>query len=446
MLEFHITTVFFAAVLACWGYALMRKFICLVLVLNPLSVGSTTVAIFLQFFLQLFLFWGTNQLPPMVITGVTLLINMLFFRILVKAKLYHLLLVSVIYSVLVLSVEMLVVLGLTWISKAHGLTGEFVFITSFLIRSLVLAPLAYLGLRKLSLLEGEIKTKIMRRVQIITTLFCVAVGMLGQYSITFVPGCLWARGIDVWFFPLVLMFLAFSMLAGSDFLHIQEMNRLKVMEHQALQQYIRDMERQSMEIQQFRHDYKNILLSLDSYIHQGDLKRLKEYFEAKIKNTSETMLNQQLISGEHYLINIRIEELKSILIIKMQEMTYKNIQIYFEAVEPIDRIALDIIVMVRILGILLDNAIEEVVNLARKEISIGIMKNEGDVIIVVSNTCRAGPVDIQNLSKRGFSNKGEGRGMGLYNLAEFTGRYDNLFIETKIENNRFIQIITIEGE
>ena len=446
MLENIWIIILFSIILASWGYVLMRAFVCLILAPNPLRFVSTLFAVSLQTVLQVFFFIGTFHVPPTITIMVAILTNMLVSRTIVKAKVYYLLLVSVIYSVSVLSVDMFVVLGLTLLSRGQGIDEIFVTIVGFLILVIILAPLVFFGLRKISFLEPEQITRMLRRVQVIVTLFCLSAGMLGQYYIAYIPHYSWARGVDLWFFPLVMMFLAFSMLAGSDFLHIRQVDRLKEAEHQALQQYIKDIERQSREIQQFKHDYKNILLSLDSYIYQGDLQRLKEFFEDKIKNTSESLLCMDTIQGEHYLRNIQIDEIKSILLIKMQEMVYKNIQVEFEAIDCIEEIAIDTIMMVRILGILLDNAIEEVIALENKKISIGVIKNEEDVIFVVTNTCREGLKCTKEVEKKGFSLKGEGRGIGLYNLAGFVAKHDNLFTETKIENNYFVQIITIEGE
>ena len=446
MLENIWIIILFSLVLASWGYALMRAFVRLVLVPNSLRLLPALYAIFLQTMLQVFFFIGSYHVPPTITIMVTILTNMLVARTIVKAKVYHLLLVSVIYSISVLSVDMFFVLGLTLLFRLRGINESLVTIVGFLSLTVLVSPLVYLGLRKLFFLEPEHKTRMLRRVQVVVTLFCLFASMLGQYFIAYIPDYSWARGVDLCFFPLVMMFLAFSMLAGSDFLHIQQVDRLKEAEHQALQQYVKDIERQSREIQQFKHDYKNILLSLDSYIYQGDLQSLKQFFEEKIKKTSELLLYKNTIQGDHHLGNIQIDEIKSILLIKMQEMVYKNIQVEFEAIDCIKEIPIDTIVMVRILGILLDNAIEEVIALKNKEISIGVIKNEQDIIFVVTNTCREGLKYTIDAEKKGFSLKGEGRGIGLYNLAGFAAKHDNLYIETKIENNYFIQIITIEGK
>ena len=446
MLENIWIIILFSLILASWGYALMRAFIHLVLAPNPLRFVSTLLAVFLQTVLQVFFFIGTIHVSPTITIMLAILVNLLVARTIVKAKIYYLLLVSVIYSVSVLSVDMFFVLGLTLLIRLRGVNESLVTIVGFLSLTMVVAPLIYWGLRKLFFLEPEHKTRMLQRVQVIVTLTCLSASILGQYFIAYIPDYSWARGVDLWFFPLVMMFLAFSMLAGSDFLRIQQVDRLKEVEHRALQQYINDIERQSREIQQFKHDYKNILLSLDSYIDQGNLQKLKEFFEKKIKRTSELLLYRNTIQGDHYLRNIQIDEIKSILLIKMQEMVYKNIQVEFEAIDCIKEIGIDTIVMVRILGILLDNAIEEVMALENREISIGVIKNDEDIIFIVTNTCREGLKYTRDVEKKGFSMKGEGRGIGLYNLAEFVREYDNLFTETKIENNYFTQIITIEGE
>ncbi|ENZ5553148.1 GHKL domain-containing protein [Enterococcus hirae] len=44
-----------------------------------------------------------------------------------------------------------------------------------------------------------------------------------------------------------------------------------------------------------------------------------------------------------------------------------------------------------------------------------------------------------------FTTKKGNQGLGLTNLDELVHLNENVFLETKIENNRFIQIITISG-
>ena len=53
-------------------------------------------------------------------------------------------------------------------------------------------------------------------------------------------------------------------------------------------------------------------------------------------------------------------------------------------------------------------------------------------------------VTIEELKKEGYSSKGENRGLGLISAQDIIKNY-NMILTTKIENNMFKQILTIEG-
>nr|WP_263330834.1 GHKL domain-containing protein [Paraclostridium sp. AKS73] len=62
--------------------------------------------------------------------------------------------------------------------------------------------------------------------------------------------------------------------------------------------------------------------------------------------------------------------------------------------------------------------------------------------IIISNTYKQKVEDISLLFEKGFSSKGEERGMGLSNLKDILKNYDNAFFNIKIEDE-FIQQLDI---
>jgi len=221
-----------------------------------------------------------------------------------------------------------------------------------------------------------------------------------------------------------------------------EMQRHKD-EQENLQRYTKEIEFQYTEMRKFKHDYQNILSSLDSFIDEEDFEGLKNYYSEKIKVTSEIM-NEHLFQLEG-LSKIEVREIKSILAMKLMRAQELGIDVIFEAVDAIKTIAADSIVLVRTLGILLDNAIEELLELNDGKLLVGILKNERSTTFIVQNTCRNDIPKVHKLKQQGFSTKGDGRGIGLSNLSEFTKAHSNISIETTIAGNQFIQKIIIGG-
>jgi len=104
---------------------------------------------------------------------------------------------------------------------------------------------------------------------------------------------------------------------------------------------------------------------------------------------------------------------------------------------------IDIIVLVRILGIFLDNSIEELKYLEKGNLSIAIFLIEKDTYIIIENTTKNDMQSLHEIKKEGFSTKGKDRGLGLSNADQLIQKYPYLLWETSIEKNKFIQTLII---
>lgn len=81
------------------------------------------------------------------------------------------------------------------------------------------------------------------------------------------------------------------------------------------QRYMEAMEKQFKEIRKFRHDYKNILNSLEDFIVSGDYESLNDYYFSKIKKASKC-IDRNGFKLEA-IGNIRVREVKSLLVSKL---------------------------------------------------------------------------------------------------------------------------------
>ena len=211
--------------------------------------------------------------------------------------------------------------------------------------------------------------------------------------------------------------------------------------YQSLQYYTDELERQQIAVRKFEHDYRNILSSLDSFIEEDDFAGLKQYYMSKIKATSE------IITQNHFALvalnKIKVKEIKSILSSKLMIAQSKSIDATFEADAEINHIPVDSVLLVRMIGIIMDNAIEELTELGFGTLRVGCFKEGEEMLLIVQNTCRPDMPPLGQLRQSGFSSKGKGRGFGLSNLFEIADSIPNLFLDTSIIENNFIQKITI---
>ena len=216
-------------------------------------------------------------------------------------------------------------------------------------------------------------------------------------------------------------------------------------EHTNLQYYTSELERQQIAIQKFKHDYQNILLSMRAFIQDKDWTGLEEYFSSKIEVVSEAVTKDSFaLQG---LGKIKVREIKSLLTAKlmMAQNMDMNIRIVFEANEDIEHIPIDSVALVRMLGIVLDNAVEALTEYGGGKLLVACHKWEAGTTFIVQNTCPPDMPPLHELLQPGFSTKGEGRGIGLSNLSEIADAHPNIILETSISDGNFIQRLLIEN-
>ena len=210
---------------------------------------------------------------------------------------------------------------------------------------------------------------------------------------------------------------------------------------QDLQDYTRNLEAMYNSLRSFKHDYVNILLSLSGYIEEGDLDRLKDFFESKIFPT------KNLITGEDYklnqLSNISVLEIKSLLSAKMIYAHESGIDVTIDIPDKVESFLIDTVDLARILGIFLDNAIEGTLETEQPQIGLNIIQNKTGVSIIISNRFRDNGLMLHKLKQKGFSTKIGHQGIGLGNAQKIISSYDNVLLETTMKCDYFTQHIEL---
>ena len=220
--------------------------------------------------------------------------------------------------------------------------------------------------------------------------------------------------------------------------------REKAIEQRAMQLYIDEISKQNEEINQFRHDYLNILSSLESYLEEGDLQALTVYYQQTIQPTRTLFLeNASKLSA---LQKIDHPAIRGIFMTKLLLAQEKGISVHLEMTGKIifPKHVFDLN-LIRILGILLDNAIEEVDALGKGELAVAFFQEKDALLILIQNTVRNPVEPLYQLKKQGFSTKGKGRGYGLSTVDELMSQTSTLLLETTISQHLFVQKLTLLG-
>ncbi|WP_420853988.1 quorum-sensing sensor histidine kinase AgrC [Staphylococcus ratti] len=205
--------------------------------------------------------------------------------------------------------------------------------------------------------------------------------------------------------------------------------------------YTLKIEEVNNRIRKFRHDYINILSTMSEYLREDDLEGLKAYYAKHISPLKDHFeANSLKLNGVE---NLKVKEIKGVITTKILQAQERQIEISVEVADEINEINMEMIDLSRILGIIMDNAIEASMDIDSPMIQIAFIKTDTSVLIIIMNKAPENLPKLHTLYREGFSTKGKERGLGLSTLKEITDSKNNVFLETTIENHYFIQKLEI---
>ena len=204
--------------------------------------------------------------------------------------------------------------------------------------------------------------------------------------------------------------------------------------------YSNDLEKNLTEVRGLKHDMKNLLFTLSYLIEDSKDPKLKEYFQ----NTINPYFQEELKKNDLYasLQQIEDEQLKAFLYYKLTSAANGKCQIHFVCQQDLPWQGfpeeIDFLDFIRILGIFLDNAMEEAMHTKDKEISLYFSEGEDASEIRIENSIRP-----QKEVVAGLSDKGLGRGNGLLIADRILQRYPNIILNSYMKEETFVQSLVI---
>ena len=240
-------------------------------------------------------------------------------------------------------------------------------------------------------------------------------------------------GIIIFFITLIIIISRYT---------LRELRYRRNMEEiETYYEYTLQIESINNEMRKFRHDYVNILTTMSEYIRENDMDGLKTYFNDNIFPMKDNLqMNSIKINGTD---NLKVRAIKGLVTTKILQAQEKNIPISIEVPELIDHIEMNTVDLSRIIGIIIDNAIEASEELEDALIRIAFINVETSVMFIVMNKCKEDMPKIHELFQDSFSTKGDNRGLGLTTLKDITDTTENVLLDTTIENGYFVQKVEI---
>ncbi len=213
--------------------------------------------------------------------------------------------------------------------------------------------------------------------------------------------------------------------------------------HEQLMDYVEKLEEMHDELATFRHDYVNILLSLEDGIRTKNLEQIEHVYREIIKPTSLIINNQELEITK--LSRVAIPEIKSILSVKLLSAQQKRLHVSIDIPETIEQLFIPVNSFIRILSILLDNAIEESVQTEEKLLQVALFEMNDCQYFIVQNSSIQQNIDLQTIYEKNKSSKASNRGYGLFSLKRMINQTPNITLETAFDAPIFTQTVIFKN-
>lgn len=206
--------------------------------------------------------------------------------------------------------------------------------------------------------------------------------------------------------------------------------------------YIERMENLQAEFRRFRHDFKNMMAGMSLQAREGDTGVVQAFIQDMTEDFDRQIGDQVYLLNQ--LANVRMVEVKGLLLEKLGQMQKEGIRCELEVLRPFTGTRMRSVDLLRCLGILVDNAMDEVRGRKDARIHVMISSQEGCTTFLVKNVLY-GEIDFARLGTNGYTTKGEGHGVGLESYRRIVEGYDFVFPLTAVRDGYFVQELKIQG-
>lgn len=190
----------------------------------------------------------------------------------------------------------------------------------------------------------------------------------------------------------------------------------------------------------FKHDFDNIVTTIGGYIKTNDMDGLKSYYSQLEEDCSK--VNNLYVLDPDIINNPGVYNL---ITAKYNEALEKGIKVNLTVLLDLNDLHMKIYEFARILGILLDNAIEASSECDEKILNI-VFRNESKNnrnIILIENTYKDKDVDIEQIFNKGVSGKQNHTGLGLWEIRQILKKNNNVNLYTNKNEKYFSQQLEI---
>lgn len=246
----------------------------------------------------------------------------------------------------------------------------------------------------------------------------------------------------------ILWIVLCAMIAVTQFVYIlvliksillKEEMRLQETDRETLIRYNHDLESNMESLRHVRHDIKNLFLTMGGFVEKSGDSQMRSFYQEHIVPFANQELEKCDLQAK--LSQIQDESLKSFLYYKMMQGIEQSISIDLEIQLRGDcNFGIAQIDLIRILGILIDNAIEEAVG-CKGAVAIQIKEGPSEFTFSARNSTR--PQTRERGVIAGTSDKGFDRGNGLLIVRKIIAKYNNVLLNSYFKEEDFVQLLRV---
>lgn len=248
---------------------------------------------------------------------------------------------------------------------------------------------------------------------------------------------------------LLIMYLIIIVVCATGFINFVKSSQQTQRQQQIIDKYqaqiasANQLNQQYNEIRRERHDLRNMLLSVQGYIRDHKDKEAEKLLSTFLQNDTTEKHYDEV---DRALDKLKISGLHNLVKEKAYKIVEKGIPFSFEINAEINDLPGSEIKTARIIGILMDNAIESVTEQAKPYIQFALLKHRAEVFeLVVANSLDR-ELDINNAMKLNHSNKDGHEGIGLANIMKLVEGDDHYSFAAEVKDKVIIMTCFIQGK
>ena len=245
--------------------------------------------------------------------------------------------------------------------------------------------------------------------------------------------------------PVIITFLSFLSLLAYFCISIYSFTRimkltLTTRKLQSAEEYNNTLRILHDNVRGFKHDFDNIVTTIGGFIRTDDMEGLKKYY-LQLEDDCQRVNNLYILNPEV----VNNDGIYNLLTKKYYEADSKDIKVNITFLLDLSKLNMKIYEFARILGILLDNAIEASSECEEKLINLTFREDSRNSrqLIIVENTYKNKDVDTEKIFEKGVSGKEEHSGLGLWEVRKLVKKNKNINLFTTKNEKFFIQQLEI---